>query len=710
MNFSDKASPPSRHSRHAWLVRAILLMATIVFFNSSLQAAEPVEFSFRVAPSNQNPFSRELWAEVVLPSGRTLNLPAFYVGKDRFAVRARTEDIGVYALGQITEGSSEARVTAKFVGPSKIKIRNPAARAAIKINPAQPSRFCFTDGQQFVPIGANLAWAEGHREQFYDKAFEAFGQLGINWARVWMAHWSGQNLDWLPKEMGPSPTDGSLDLRVAALWDKIVAAAEARGVYLQLVLQHHGQVSSTVNSNWKDNPWNIANPGGFLASPVDFFTSSEAIRRTKQKYRTIIARWGYSPAIMAWELFNEVHWVDAMRGETKNEAAVALWHAEMAAYIRSIDRYQHLVTTSTENIASPIYSAMDYLQPHLYAPNLLAGPRLPPLKIAGDNRPLFFGEIGDDNLVVTDEVKKSGITIMPPVWAGLTGSTSQPAQAWLGAQLLETKRLAELGAIAKFLTATKLLQREGLTPFSPVLECADRVPLVFIGGQLWQHRPPIEIDLPLDGHESIELASIPRIYVGAKESVDEGYSSRATFRIALPCPTIFRFHITARNSAAGSIRIHIDGALAAERSWPEHNPDISPGAPPLPETIDVPISSGAHTLLIENPGSPGWFDLSLIETGLEVSTLAAMGQRGSDFVFAWVWHRSGVFSLKETQPVRGEIVLEAVTAGTWRVTWWNTLTGTPEPTSILKHVGGALRIKTPLVSRHAAVVLTRLPD
>ena len=52
-------------------------------------------------------------------------------------------------------------------------------------------------------------------------------------------------------------------------------AAEAAGkddIYFQLVVQHHGQVSTTSDSNWDANPYNAKN-GGFLKSPQEFFTN-----------------------------------------------------------------------------------------------------------------------------------------------------------------------------------------------------------------------------------------------------------------------------------------------------------------------------------------------------------------------------------------------------------------------------------------------------
>jgi len=116
------------------------------------------------------------------------------------------------------------------------------------------------------------------------------------------------NLDWVS---GTTLPIGSLSLDVARRWDATVAAAGEHGVYLQIALQHDGQYSSRTNPNWPENPWNKSR-GGWLQSPEDFFTDPRAIALTKAKYRYIVARWGYSPYILAWELFNEVEWTDGM--------------------------------------------------------------------------------------------------------------------------------------------------------------------------------------------------------------------------------------------------------------------------------------------------------------------------------------------------------------------------------------------------------------
>jgi hypothetical protein len=49
--------------------------------------------------------------------------------------------------------------------------------------------------------------------------------------------------------------------------------------------------------------------------------------------------------------------------------------------------------------------------------------------------------------------------------------------------------------------------------------------------------------------------------------------------------------------------------------------------------------------------------------------------------------------------------LEGVPAGSWKVTWWDTLKGAPMASQVVAHPGGMLRLPTPPIARHAAVVL-----
>ena len=684
------------------------LIAGILLARTTFAGAKPVEFEF-VAPENpsvRNPYARELWAEVVTPGGQRLVLPAYYADGGLYAVRARPEEVGPYRFGEVSEttlGVHRTGLVVSLVTPSEVQNTTRTRLPAIFINPKEPRQFMRLDGLPYVPVGANLAWAPDGNPgtlEYYQKAFAAFSKANLNWMRIWMAHWDGLNLDWLPSSMGPSPKPGTLSEDVAQNWDRLVTLAEDNGVYIQVVLQHHGQVTTADNTNWAANPWNAANPGGFLKSPEDFFTDANARVITLLKYRYIIARWGWSPAVLSWELFNEVHWTDAVRHG--HEADVARWHSSMATAIRQIDVYGHLITTSTENLRSPIYEKMDYYQPHLYAADLVAAARTFELPYASIDRPVFYGEEGDDHQPVSDDVKKAGLNIVPPVWASAMGQGGLVAEPWNGWQILEQNRQGELGAVFRFLAINRVAQEHGLIAFSAPVECPDRVPLRMAAAEVWQRREAATVDYPADGTEPLDAANIPATLVGSDASRADGFADHVTYRLDLPKAAAVSVNVDSMAASGGGLHVKVDGQLVTSHQWTGGH-----GAP-QPPALQFTVPRGPHVLLLQNPG-PDWIGVSSVEVGVGVPVLALIGRRNDHFIEAWVWHRTNLYSLGPTAPVIGTVSLDNVPAGSWKVTWWDTDKGVPAAPSVVAHPGGVLRLQTPPITRHAAVVLTRNP-
>jgi hypothetical protein len=685
-------------------LRITLLAATLLACTSA--RAKPVEFEF-VPPDSQidpNPYSRELWAQVTTPSGRTLTLPAFYEDGGVFAVRARPDEAGTYRFGQVSETTRGLRtggLVVSLVTASSVDIASRTRLPAIMRDPREEKQFIRSDGHPYVPVGADLAWSTDKGADpvpYYQAAFPAYARANLNWMRIWMTHWDGLNLDWLPKEMGPSPKAGTLSEDVARSWDRIISLAEENGVYIQVVLQHHGEYTTYNDSVWAENPWNAANPGGFLKGPSDFFTDANARAATLLKYRYIVARWGWSPAVLSWELFNEVHWTNAMR--EGHEADVARWHSLMADFLRSVDVYGHLVTTSTENLRSPVYEKLDYYQPHLYASNMVAGARLFAEEVSKLHRPVFYGEEGGERSGLPSDVMEAGLDLVPPVWASIMGQGGIPAQPWDGWKLLKQGRLGELGAVYRFLALNGVVAQRDLQPFSAVVETRERVPLAIRAGEYWQHRAPLDLAYPLDGREPLEAGDIAATLV-AKKSVAEGFPDRATYRLDLPHRSAMSVHVDSVAASGGGLRVSVDGKEVALHQW-------AGGATPDPAVLEFKVPSGRHTILLEDPG-PDWVGVSEIDTGMKEPVLALVGRRNSRFIEAWVWHRSNLYALHPAAPASGTVVFDAVPAGSWKVTWWDTEKGVPKSSSTVQHAGGTLRIATPPIERHAAVVLSVAP-
>lgn len=228
----------------------------------------------------------------------------------------------------------------------------------IRINPINPRYFAFDDGTPYVPIGLNLGWAGEDVLGDYTRWFDQLSANGGNVARIWMASWSF-GLEWNDTGLG----DYTNRMKQAWLLDQVFTLAEERGIYLMLTLINHGAFSTSVNSEWADNPYNKAN-GGPLKTPIDFVTEPTAKAFFKQRLRYIAARWAYSPHLFAWEWWNEVNWTGI------GDDTLGPWIEEMTPVLQEFDPYDHLRTNSLANGTFTQLWAMpelDFSQQHDYS-------------------------------------------------------------------------------------------------------------------------------------------------------------------------------------------------------------------------------------------------------------------------------------------------------------------------------------------------------
>jgi len=172
--------------------------------------------------------------------------------------------------------------------------------------------------------------------------------------------------------------------------DHLVDLCDSLGLHFMLTLDMN-------SGNWKNNPYNILN-GGPIKTWKDFFTSQRAMDRYKNKLRYLVARWGYSPSIAAWEFFNEID-NGAFTPQDSiiiPHSAITQWHMEMSRYLKDIDPYGHLVTTSIshrdiEGLNSISY--IDFNQKHIYKhTGKIPGVYTPYIQTFG--KPYVVGEFG----------------------------------------------------------------------------------------------------------------------------------------------------------------------------------------------------------------------------------------------------------------------------------------------------------------------------
>ncbi len=618
-----------------------------------------IEASFTVNTPITDPFdySNDVRVQIVQPDSSTVSLPAFFDVNSTWRVRHTPTMAGVYTVSGITLNGSP--LSYSNLQPTSWTVTGfPASPGFVKVDPTNPRRFITSNGRRFFPVGENTAWSSPSSDIL--NIFPKMGAAHENWARIWMTHFYdngttlGFNLDW-PLVGG---TFGKLSLTNAQHWDAIVAAAEQAGVHFQMTVQHHGQYSSVpisnTDPNWEQNPYNTAN-GGFLSSATNFFTDATAKSLTKRKLRYIVARWGYSPAIMSFELFNEVQFTDA--GKLNMWNIIEAWHNEMATFLRSLDTYHHLITSSSV-LNQPIWDQTDYYQHHDYPSDLISGIQgASDITSSQPVAPDFSGECGINTT--------PHLGISPPIWAGLMAAQSGGAQPWYWDTIDPNNDYFLIQAAADFVTVSGLADQNALAQSSP----RTTVP----GGTLGS--------LAFAPGGGFAVATVSTFTVGnaaptgigsAPAYIGPSLTPTYTFLVNYPTIGTFRVRVSQSSPCGGSLQIVVDGTVQTNVTYAGNG---TCGGANTPVTVNVNytinVSAGSHTILVSAPG-PDWIHLSTITLNPYVPRLGAYAVGTNNWQALWLWDRTNVFLASPTSTVTGTVDVVGLDPGTYSGTWWDT--------------------------------------
>ncbi len=535
----------------------LLLFPLFALIKIHAQGTYPkIEASFNITSLATDPFDytvTDVRVQILQPDNSTVLLPAFFDGGTTWRVRGTPLMAGVYSIQNVILNGAPLSVAS--LQPTSWTVAGPPTDAGfIRVDPSNPRRFITGNGQRFFPRGEDVAWdADGHN---VTNIFWKMGAAHENWSRVWMNHWDGKNLDW--PASGPTLPPGQLNLTVAQKWDAIVAAAEQAGIHFQMTLQHHGQYSTTVDSNWGQNPYNVANTigstNGFLTDPVQFFTNTTAKALTKRKLRYAVARWGYSPSIMAWELFNEVQFTDA--GQTGQWGLVQSWHDEMALFLRAQDPYQHLITTSSD-LTQPIWDQCDYYTHHDYPNDVITGLRdATDISASQPVKPDFGSECA------TNGVPLYGVNA--PLWAGLMNGQSGAEQPWWWDGMDAENDYGYFLAVSDFVTRSGLADQNVLNKSIPAVTGGASGPLVFSPGGGYATASQDTFTVGNGAPDGI--GSAPSFLQGNyhRDMTPNGY----TFNVNYPQAGIFSVQIIQIASSGAGLEIFLDGIVKTNISFP----------------------------------------------------------------------------------------------------------------------------------------------
>ena len=125
--------------------------------------------------------------------------------------------------------------------------------------------------------------------------------------------------------------------------DRILQAAETHGIAVQLC--SHGDVYWTWDATVFDSDYATAN--GYRTG----WTDPRHLGYWQRNYRYRIARWGYSTALLAWEVWNEHGLIDV-------PSEIQQFYQQLGRFVTAEDPYRHPFTTSQGSQAySPAFWA-----------------------------------------------------------------------------------------------------------------------------------------------------------------------------------------------------------------------------------------------------------------------------------------------------------------------------------------------------------------
>lgn len=576
----------------------------------------------------------------------------------------------------------------------------PANHGFIRTN--QTNYLNFDDGQQYIAIGENIAWQNSNAYLNYKTWLGKLIENGGNFFRLWHAHW-GLGIEW--KTGNGFEGLRRYHQRNCFYQDWLYDFCAENGVYIMLALQHHGPVSTQVNPNWNDSPYNVAN-GGPCANTLEFFTNQQARDHTRNRYRYVVARWGYSRAILCWELFNEVLWTDGFQLQSTKDK-VAAWHYEMAAFLKTSDPNSHLVTTSYgDDFTDPnVWSHPDFdlTQTHFYinTPNLeraLAKGNRAFLEEFG--KPALNGEFGLGGSASLANTDPDGIHIHNCLWGGLFGGGLGTAMTWWWDNYIHPKDLYyHFSGVSQLTEEIPFLEKNMAPAASYVNGAPGDLTLTPTLG--WSGVGTSSISIGANGVLTPANAALGQFLYGSQWNTQ--FRSPPTFSVTYPAAGKFSVRTSTETGTLPKIAIWLDGVQQINQ----------PAAVNTTYSINVP--AGAHTIKVDNTGTD-WITIasytfeglgSAVDAYVLVSenkTVAAGWALNNRYNHQFV-AENGVPD--PTPPPT--VVVNGFENGTYSVRYYNPLTGVLFGGQTATAQGGQLEIPLPSVYWDVAFVVDDSP-
>lgn len=682
-------------------------------------------------------------ASVRGPKGETVPVPGFYFqdytrglegtserlsmkGTPEWRVRYAPTQVGAYTMTITAKDKTGARVESKPIEFRCVASNDPGF---VRVSSDDNRYFAFDNGHPYVPVGANICWGSGPRQTYdYDDWLPKYGEAGCNYFRAWL----GPGWVTFALERVGEPADrygvGKFDLSHAWRLDYVLDLATKHGQYVMLCIDSFNELrkqSEDAYPYWEGTPQNIAN-GGPLKEPVEFWTDRTMQRLYRNKLRYLVARYGWRTHVMSWEFWNEVDIVSSTAYEPEK---VADWHSRMSAYIRSIDPWKHLRTTSfAYSDGSPRIMRLpeiDYTQTHNYGSKDIAAALYDwQRRHEVYRKPHYVGEFGCDAGGSDATVDPEGIGLHNGIWSTVMSGSAGAAMSWWWDNHIHPHNLythfAALNAFIKGVDFPKEgFKRVGTARFTAL---GDRPAptyhdLIINGPVSWdaaKANRPTTLIIPRSG-EIREVDQVAGMLHGQTNHPKE--HNPLTIECDLPHPTKVHVLVSGISGYGGAhLIIRRDGETTLDKSMPDVNPD---GKHDTLNKYDgdysVDLPSGAHRVAVENTGADWMYVTYRIEKAVRVDSpdLRLFGIAGKKTSLLWVqnpqhtWYTVSALKIPAATQPPSRMVVAGFPSGRYRAEFWDTYTGRPTQAPEATADTAGLQLDLPAITTDIAVRITR---
>ena len=510
------------------------------------------------------------------------------IGTGAFKVRFAPNEVGQWSYSI----SCTNRLGSATLSLQNFSCQTSASFGFIRKNSS--NYLSYDNGSQYIALGEDMGWQTNAPIVDYTTWGTKLADNGGNFIRVWMADF-GFGLEW---KNGSNGFGGLKNYKQSNAFnlDWLFDFCSKKGIYIMLDLIQHGTVSTTVNPEWQDSPYNSTNWGP-CKNTWDFFTNDTARAFVKNRFRYIVARYGYSKNLQSWEIFNEVDWTDSF---AVKKPLVTTWHNEMANYLRGIDVNKHLISTSYaldyNDSATWNLPSIDFTQTHYYS----RVPNIEKILVAGVQdyltnykKPTLNGEFGLEVTAGQAEAVEdsTGIHLHNAIWATVFGGAFGTGMTWYWDSYIEPRNLYPQYKPLAAVVSTIKFKEDNYKPAIAYTVGGGGVDLVIAAGyQNFGKSPAGDFIIDQSGSMTPGSASLGQTLFG--NSSNTQYRNPPTFHINYPVAA--QFKVTTGNTTGQTpiINIYVDG-VAVLAQFPVL----------VATTYSVNVPAGQHDIKVDNLGT-----------------------------------------------------------------------------------------------------------